>query len=393
MCCPCRNSNTPTPPADNEENIPLSSGGGGVAPGNVVTSQPRRGAVGSTASSSGSIAQAVLNQPAPVSSRESCCSTCCTACLASYFRCLFPCCVSADVTTEPPEGPPEETPSQEIPAFLQEMEKVHGPIITKRALGHCSAELQAKIRSGEEVTQREKLLFGQQCARQKVRLQKELTGPLQDKLFEVANNPQTLPSPQSSEVAATKRGYETPRCYKPPRVFVITSTGNKNVTTPVNFLKLESQLRNLEVLNLTTGEEDILGQDGKEASRILQNTCFFLAEGATSDPHQGTSSGQKQDLILTEQKFLQLIILSLLATEHAPTDNQGRPPSGAMEQLKELMLAIRENAARQVLRFVTGGGKGASGGSYDNWPTPDTQRRLLEEAKKTHKSSRGILWN
>ncbi|WP_348663856.1 hypothetical protein [Chlamydia vaughanii] len=395
MCCPCRNSNTPTPPpADNEENIPLSTGGGGGT--GVVTSQPSQGPVNSTASRSGDTASGILNQ-----TEDPCCS--CSSCLSwlrSCFLSLHPYCIreTEEEETPPTEENPGTPPSkpEKGPDFLKRMRKQHGPMVTQQAMGTCDPSIKQDIENGVQLSEDKKNIFEQRCIEQKLKLEKELLAPLQERLFAVANNPQDLPKPEDTVVGIVKQGFDAKRCYQPPKVRIIIPTVNpknpmgekQTKLKTINFTKLEKKLKLVCGMNLSTGQKGPLGEKGIAVSTVLQNSCFFLKQGDKAAP-----SSDSEELILTEESFLLLIILSMLSAETAPVSPSGKPP-GTLSMLSDLMLAIRKDASETGSRASHTNNEGATGGTSEDesWLSPRKQEKLLAEAGKTQKTSQKIIW-
>ncbi|WP_348663854.1 hypothetical protein [Chlamydia vaughanii] len=375
MCCPCWNSRarngTPNP---DEDCVPLTGGGG-------VASQPKKREADSTAARTQSAVGQILNPPSQSPSTSSCCPQMSLSWMRSCFQCLRSCFMP--------------TPEGQHP-FLKKMHEIYGPMVTQNSLGTCSQEIKNKLDNHDPLTREEKHDLEKLFLNEKGKLEKEHVKPLQESLFLVANNPETLPNPESEEVKAVKWGYDSQKCYVPPVVRVIVPMidfdrpreQQRPEEKVVDFVKLENQLKLIAALDLESEEKDPLGQQGVDVSSILQNACLYLVY-QTPPPQEGNS-----ELVLTEMRFLQLILLSMLSLRKVPLDLRGRAPRDTMPMLIELMNKLREHAkshSDKPKTLVEGAEEKSK--DVDGWLSPEQQEKLLKESEKTHKSSKGILWD
>ncbi|BAE81479.1 hypothetical protein [Chlamydia felis Fe/C-56] len=307
-----------------------------------------------TIAKAGNLLESVLSSPRTQRGATYCqqhcgpwCESHCPNWLSHCFQCLCTC-----VIDEP--SPSSDDP--DLSLFLSSMRQNHGPIVLGLALQQSPHNFPQLLAEGSTLNQEDKDDFNDLCSRIAVLFANKLMGGIQEELFNLANDPGSIPEKGCTDTLMAKRGYnqfkhgiknEPPQCWiSYPSITEEESTGTASTVCHVkslDFVKLKKQLAHLEVIPVNDQEVYPLGKESEKVVSILKNTLFSLSAGAECFSSSETGFG----LTFTHTKLLDLILLSLLAAGYVPTDNQGLPPL-TLGLLKELSHYLRRQEPKSA---------------------------------------------
>ncbi|QXE27279.1 hypothetical protein HBN95_04000 [Chlamydia buteonis] len=355
MCCPpggcsCKLTLQERGGDSSQANIPLQQ--------IVVTQQPGKRVsldlqVGDTPiletiQKAGVIATSLLNAPQTQRGANYChehcspwCDSHCPNWLSHCFHCLCTC-----IINPPPDQPSGAHP--DLLQFLDTMKHKHGPIVLGMGAQQSNMNWPILLAEGQTLPENQKAEFDQLCLDIKENLKKLLAGGIQQELFDLANDPSEVPKINETDTIMTKRGYGDFLCKRqdtPPPCWIIYNKGEEQAletaqsvsaihyTKQINYSKLLSQLYQLNVMDLCSGDTFPLGgKDGKNALCILKNTLSCLVGNAPCFAYGRDGFS----LSLHPKKLLKLIILVLLALGYVPISSGGESPKATLDELKKV---------------------------------------------------------
>ncbi|AAP05045.1 hypothetical protein [Chlamydia caviae] len=276
------------------------------------------------------------------------CDSHCPNWLSHCFQCLCAC-----VIDEP--GPSRE--SRDLTAFLQSMRTKYGPVVLGLVLQQGGHDCGLRMAEGKTLNENEKTDFESLCSSFGKLFVEKLMGGIQTALFNIADDPEKIPSKESFNALMAQRGFtdfKHGHKHNPPTCWISHSArteetkqkgagGKIHQAKLLDFDKLMTQLAHLEVIPIANGGVYPLGREAETVCSLLKNAIYCLSSGAACFESPDKTYG----LTFNHDNLLQLILLSLLAAGYVPTDKEFDPPT-PWAQLAELSQFLRRDGLKPL---------------------------------------------
>lgn len=244
----------------------------------------------------------------------------------------------------------EEEPSLVLKSYLNQLRENYGPIVLGLAMQYTQFSMYDIIANGRELSAFEKSELKNCCLLAQKLLSQLVHAGLQKDLFELIDNPDSLPRPRNIEISYVKNAviwFHLQHTAKPKGTILISSPAIQ--TTPktlfscvINYDKIEQQLAALPIVFLfqqeTTG---LLGIEGaKKAIQILKNILYQITNRNTK-----LYCSEGFALSISEERLIALIALCLIGGLNvAPLSLRYEYPCDlrALRELSEMLHAHQE---------------------------------------------------